>query len=192
MELTIQHISKAEEANPWFEILERAITKDRRAQEWIYKTHAPRLLAICSRYFENRDDAIEALNHAFLKIFNKISTYNRKNSFEGWTYRIVQLTAIDYVRKQYRKNDYVDVESVQDKVAIDAPVDESYKAEHLLQGLSLLAPTTRVVFNLFAIEGYAHKEIAKLLDISTGTSKWHVSEARRILRKQFKNKRDDA
>ena len=164
------------------ELLKKCMDNDRLAQAQLYKQYQGKLLAMCMRYFTNRDDALEALNHGFLKVFKNLDKYNSSYAFEGWIYKIVQNTALDYFKSKYRK----EVESSVELLDFDAPVpaliEDKYDAEDLMQLLYELPPTTRAVFNLFAIEGYAHTEIAEMLQIAQGTSKWHVNKAREILK----------
>lgn len=163
------------------ELLKQCVQNDRLAQAQLYKQYQGKLLAMCMRYFTNRDDALEALNHGFLKVFKNLEKYNPNYAFEGWIYKIVQNTALDYFKSKYRKEVESSVELLDTDVAVPAMIDDNYAAEDLMQLLQALPPTTRAVFNLFAIEGYAHAEIAEMLQIALGTSKWHVNKAREIL-----------
>jgi RNA polymerase sigma factor (sigma-70 family) len=164
------------------ELLKQCVQNDRLAQAQLYKQYQGKLLAMCMRYFTNRDDALEALNHGFLKVFKNLDKYNSSYAFEGWIYKIVQNTALDYFKSKYRKEVESSVELLETDVAVSALIDDTYAAEDLMQLLQALPPTTRAVFNLFAIEGYAHAEIAEMLQIAAGTSKWHVNKAREILK----------
>ena len=164
------------------ELLKLCVQNDRLAQAQLYKQYQGKLLAMCMRYFTNRDDALEALNHGFLKVFKNLDKYNSSYAFEGWIYKIVQNTALDYFKSKYRKEVESSVELLETDVAVSALIDDTYAAEDLMQLLQALPPTTRAVFNLFAIEGYAHAEIAEMLQIAAGTSKWHVNKAREILK----------
>ena len=164
------------------ELLKLCVQNDRLAQAQLYKQYQGKLLAMCMRYFTNRDDALEALNHGFLKVFKNLDKYNSSYAFEGWIYKIVQNTALDYFKSKYRKEVESSVELLETDVAVSALIDDTYAAEDLMQLLQALPPTTRAVFNLFAIEGYAHTEIAEMLQIAAGTSKWHVNKAREILK----------
>ena len=134
------------------------------------------------RYCENRDDALDILNQGFLKVFHNLHTYDRKYELGGWIYRIVQYTAIDHVRKHLRKDRQMPKEVLDEQIEVEAGMIEKLYAEDLLQLIHKLPLTTKVVFNLFAIEGFSHKDIAKELSMSVGTSKWHVNNARKRLK----------
>lgn len=159
-------------------LIARCREGNRLAQAELYKKYHGKLMGLCLRYFVNRDDALEALNHGFLKIFKNLDAYRPEHAFEAWIYRIVQNTALDYVRIKY-KNEWTRAE-VQTAMEPSAEPDVYRKADatELINLLQRLPATTRTVFNLFAIEGYRHDEIAAMLEISEGTSKWHVNQAR--------------
>ncbi len=167
------------------ELLKQCVANDRLAQAKLYKQYHGKLLAMCLRYFTNRDDALEALNHGFLKVFKNLEKYNPNYAFEGWIYKIVQNTALDYFKSKYRKEVESSVELLTHDVATPALIDDNLAAVDLMNLLHVLPPTTRAVFNLFAIEGFAHTEIADLLGIALGTSKWHVNKAREILKERI-------
>ncbi len=156
---------------------------DRLAQARLYQMFHGKLMSVCLRYFSNRDDALEALNHGFYKIFRNLSQFQSEKEFEAWSYRIVQNTAIDYVRKKYRIEYELIEEGAEPEVTCDPEVIQKLNADSLLVYFQQLPPATRTVFNLFAIEGYSHDEISKMLNISVGTSKWHVNQARERLQK---------
>lgn len=167
------------------ELLSGCQKGDRLAQARLYKMFHGKLMTVCLRYFSNRDDALEALNHGFFKIFKNLGHYKSEREFEAWAYRIVQNTAIDYLRKKYRI-EYEWMEDVKEKEWVTDPeVIQKLDAESLLHYFQQLPPATRTVFNLFAIEGYSHEEIAAELQISKGTSKWHVNQAREKLQKML-------
>lgn len=138
-------------------------------------------MAMIRRYTNDRDKAIDILNNGFLRAFRKIGDYHQTGSFEGWLRRIMVHAIADYFRNAQ--------ETAKERSVGDLPEYSLYSNDanqleykELLLALHQLPPATRVVINLFIIEGYAHKEIATLLNISTGTSKWHVAEGKRILK----------
>ena len=145
------------------------------------------LYRVCRRYATNEDEIGSLLNSAFLKIVRKIKSYNADIPFEAWIRRIMINTAIDHYRKQKKYKAtffYPDEEqmSIYHKKVVDYNVaDQSFDAEQLQQFINHLPPVTKTVFNLFAVDGYSHKEIGAMLKISVGTSKWHLSTARRKL-----------
>lgn len=167
-------------------LLEKCIAKDDKSIHELYRSCFSVMKGISKRYQQNDADIDEAINRGFLKVIQKLHTYDPSNSFEGWYKKILVNTNIDIYRSSKRHQErmlYVD--SVQDYEQTLVEVkhsDEQHSYESLLKMIKSLPPMTRQVFNLFAIDGYAHKEIAEILDISVGTSKWHVSDARKKLK----------
>ena len=167
--------------------IEACKNNDRLAQGKLYKKYHGKLLAMCLRYFDNREDALDALNQGFLKIFKNLDDYNPKYDFGGWAYRIVQSTAIDLVRKHLRKEKKFQLFEIKDDLKVSPNAIQNLYAQDLLELMHKLPLTTRVVFNLFALEGYSHQEIAEKLNMSVGTSKWHVNNGRKKLKKWMEN-----
>jgi RNA polymerase sigma-70 factor (ECF subfamily) len=136
------------------------------------------------RYTRNQHDAIEVLHNGFLKVYKNMHRFDSsKASLYTWIRTIVVHTAIDFIRQKARW--YVpqaEIEKVEGP-GIDAEAVQRMSAQELLKLVTELPPATQTVFNLYVVEGYTHKEIGKLLGISDGTSKWHLSEARRQLQK---------
>ena len=140
------------------------------------------MLAVIRRYTSDRDKATDILNNGFLRAFTKIAQYQQTGSFEGWLRRIMVHAVADY----FRNGSGQTKEQMPGELPGDLAITtESNTLEYkdLLLVLQQLPPTTRIVINLFIIEGYSHKEIAELLNISTGTTKWHVSEGKRLLQR---------
>lgn len=136
------------------------------------------------RYTSNEDEGVEILNDVFLKVFKDINKYKGTGSLAGWIRKIALYTAIDYVRKNnsYRKT--IDLDAVGD-VDIQNEALDLINTSEILQFIQQVSPASRNVFSLYALEGYSHKEIAEMLDISIGTSKWHLANARKELKKMF-------
>lgn len=154
------------------------------SQEKLYNLFFDRQMAVIRRYTNDQDKAIDILNNGFLRAFKKIGDYSQTGSFEGWLRRIMIHAVADYFRNgQGQTKEQTVGEIPEHSLYTDDNNQLEYK--ELLQVLQLLPPTTRVVINLFIIEGYAHKEIAALLNISTGTSKWHVAEGKKILKEHL-------
>jgi RNA polymerase sigma factor (sigma-70 family) len=154
---------------------------DRNAQERLYRDYFKVMMTICLRYTRNNEDAVEVLNNGFLRVFKNIRRYDSsKASLYTWIRTIVINSCLDFV-KQKQKLDNVHELNEDLEVHIAPEVISKMKGEELLEEIRKLAPATQAVFNLYAIEGYNHKEIGQLLGISAGTSKWHLSVARRTL-----------
>jgi RNA polymerase sigma-70 factor (ECF subfamily) len=138
------------------------------------------MASICLRYTRNEEDAIEVLHNGFLKVYKNIHTYDTsKASLYTWIRKIVVNSAIDFIRQRSRFST-VELEKAEEP-GIDAVAIQRLSAQELLRLVQQLSPATQTVFNLYVIEGYNHREIANLIGISEGTSKWHLSEARRQL-----------
>lgn len=139
------------------------------------------MASICLRYTRNQEDAIEVLHNGFLKVYKNIHTYDAaRASLYTWIRKIIVNTAIDFIRQREKFYTRIELEKVEEP-AIDADAVQRMSAQELLQLVRKLSPATQGVFNLYVVEGYNHREIATLLGISEGTSKWHLSEARKQL-----------
>jgi RNA polymerase sigma factor (sigma-70 family) len=166
------------------ELVRGCIANDRRAQEQLYKQFYGSMTSICMRYTRNQHDAIEVLHNGFLKVYKNIQRFDAsKASLYTWIRTIVIHTAIDFIRQKSRW--YIPQSEIEkaDHTGIDADAIQRMSSQELLKLVQELPPATQTVFNLYVVEGYTHKEIGELLGISDGTSKWHLSEARRQLQK---------
>lgn len=173
-------VDQADQPIPLTALIEGCKRQDRLCQEKLYGRFFDQMLAVIRRSFSDQDAAISILNNGFLRAFKKIDQYNGRGSFEGWIRRIITHAIADYFREH-------ETELAIQKTEIKENLPEQHTKDpmaykDLLQVLQYLPPATRLVINLFIIEGYSHKEIAGMLGISTGTSKWHVSEGKRLLK----------
>ena len=160
---------------------------DRRAQFQLYKSCYSVLMSVCMRYKKDQDAAAEVLNMGFLKILNNIGKYKEEVPFEAWIRRIMINTVIDEFRKNRKvqelmeSTDFTEDQNYTDYVDYNT-ADRLFDAEQLEAIIKRLPPVSQKVFNLYAIDGYTHKEIADMLGISDGTSKWHLSFARKKIK----------
>lgn len=139
------------------------------------------MASLCLRYTRNEEDAIEVLHNGFLKVYRNIHTYDAvKASLYTWIRTIMVNSAIDFIRQREKFHTRIDIEKAEEP-AVEADAVQRMSAQELLHLVQQLSPATQAVFNLYVIEGYNHREIANLLGISEGTSKWHLSEARKQL-----------
>ncbi len=172
------------------EIVKGCQNNERKYQEILYRRYARKMYGICMSYAGNRDLAQDMLHDAFLKIFRTIDSFKMEGSLEGWIRRVVSNTAIDLLRKKQRLDQYIaeDMEEIQtDK----KPGVHSYLAtQEILEMVRHLPDGARVIFNLFALEGFSHKEIADQLQISEGTSKSKYNRARSILKGWIENNQE--
>lgn len=162
-------------------LVDRCLANDRSAQAQLYKKHYGKMMGLCMRFTGNREDALETLNDGFLKVFRNLDKYKWQGPLEAWIYRIVYNTLMDRVKVKLRQPIAADIEEAEFEPTREITVLEKLFAEDLLELLNVLPDATRAVFNLFAIDGYKHEEIAEMAGISTGTSKWHVNQARKQL-----------
>lgn len=139
------------------------------------------MMSLCMYYTKNEMDAVEVLNTGFLKVFHNINRYeSTQASLYTWIRTIVINSCLDHIKAK-KMEVYEELDEAAE-VHIESGVVSKMNAKELLDMVRQLPPATQAVFNLYMIEGYSHKEIATLLGISTGTSKWHLSEARKQLR----------
>ncbi|TNE64835.1 MAG: sigma-70 family RNA polymerase sigma factor [Bacteroidetes bacterium] len=169
------------------ELLHAAREGERKAQYQLYQQCYPVLMSVCVRYRRDESEAVAALNDGFLKILQNLHRYSPDIPFIAWIRRIQINTLIDMFRREAKWRDQVllseKIEQTSDKVSVDwNEADQRFDAQQLEALLQRLPPVSRQVFNLFALDGYSHAEISAMLDISEGTSKWHVSFARSQLR----------
>ena|SRR5690554_247434 len=172
------------------EIIAGCIAGKEKFQKILYMDKYNLFYRVCIRYTKCYTDAEQLTNDGFIKIFNNIKSYSNKGSFEGWMRRIMVNTCLDHLKSKrvqqqkktvgtddYTENVYFTIhENAIDKIAYD----------DLLNMIHSLPETTQLVFNLFIMEGFSHREIAQKLGISEGTSQWHVNNARKILQAKIK------
>ncbi len=144
------------------------------------------MTSICMRYTRNEHDAIEVLHNGFLKVFKHIHQFDQvKASLYTWIRTIMVNTAIDFVRQHHKHARQLELDQATEPY-IDSEALQKLDASELLHLVRKLPPATQTVFNLYVIEGFTHKEIGVKMGISEGTSKWHLSEARKLLQKSLK------
>ena len=155
---------------------------DTKAQEQLYNLFSSKMFSVCLKYSRNYAEAEDNLQDGFLIIFKKIEQFNFKGSFEGWIKRIM----VNNVLQQYRNATYMEI--VTDDIAEEVEVElenENVSLDYLMKIIQELPDRYRLVFNLYVIDGYSHKEIADMLEITTGTSKSNLARARLILKEKI-------
>jgi len=156
---------------------------DIKAQEQLYKLLSPKLFSVCLKYSRNYAEAQDNLQDGFLIIFNKMEQFNFKGSFEGWAKRIM----VNNVLQTYRGSvvfEIVNDTITEEEIEID---DESITLDYLLKIIQELPDRYRLVFNLYVMDGYSHKEISEMLNITTGTTKSNLARAKMILKEKIEN-----
>jgi len=164
------------------ELIKGCLRRDHTAQELLYNTYASRMYGLCHRYVKDSMGAEDVLITAFTKVFDKIQQFKSEGSFEGWIRRIVVNEALTYLRRN--RSMYLETELEKaDREPDYGTIGDHLEAEDLIRMIQELPTGYRVVFNLYAIDGYSHKEIADQLGISENTSKSQLSRARTYLQK---------
>ncbi len=158
-----------------------------KAQKALFDLYAPKLYAVCLRYMKDQVRAQDTLQDALIKIFAKISNYKSEGSFEGWLKKITVNTCLDQLRKDKKLLTDLAIDDVSHKLSTNSFSAEKLMADDLLNLVQALPDGYRTVFNLFAIEGYSHQEIAKQLGISESTSKTQYLRARAYLKDRIEN-----
>jgi RNA polymerase sigma factor (sigma-70 family) len=164
------------------QLIELCISGNNLAQKKLYDAFSKKLYGICLRYAANEEEAQDILQDGFVKIFTKMNSFKFEGSFEGWMKRVMVHTAIEVYRKKMDTSDVKDIESSH---LFSIPDEKTLEVEELLKIIQDLPNGYRMVFNLYAIEGYSHAEIAKKLNISEGTSKSQLARARAYLQKKI-------
>ena len=166
-------------------LVKRSVAGDYRAFKLLYEKHISRVYAICLRYCSNEDEASDVTQEVFIQVWEKLSNYRQESAFSTWLYRVTTNIAISYIRKRspwwahsVEWSETSNEEQLRSKEA---------RFEHSLdRKIADLPEQARLVFILFAIEGYRHNEIARILDISPGTSKAQYHRARQLLKEKLK------
>ncbi len=165
------------------QLIQGCIRNERGAQEKLYRLFYPKMMALVKRYIDHEMQAEEIMNNGFLRAFQKVKQYNFQGSFEGWLRKIVFHAVADYVKQNTRYSEKV-VLVEKDECVHKDHADRLYY-DQLLKLVQALPDATRTVFNMYVMEGFTHKEIGNMLGISEGTSKWHLSEGRRVLKEKI-------
>lgn len=185
MSIAISYQSVLLETDELNLLIKQCAQNQRTAQERIYHIFYGKMMAMVKRYFPQQENAEEILNNGFLRAFQKISSYQFKGSFEGWLRRIVFHSISDYVKAnvKYTQNKT----TLEDKeYYITVEESDGILYQDLIKLIHELPTTSKIVFNMHVMEGIPHKKIGEMIGISEGTSKWHLSEARKILQNKIK------
>ncbi|HET8828986.1 MAG TPA: RNA polymerase sigma factor [Pelobium sp.] len=167
------------------ELIDRCRKDDAKAQEMLYKRFYAYAMAICVRYCINRDDALEAVNDAFIKLFKTIKTFEHSRLIKPWFRQIVVNSAIDNRRKNLKYANVLDIEDTEEPFN-NANIISKINADEILSLLKDLPEMHRVVFNLYEIDGYTHEEISDILEMPSSSSRVYLSRAKEKLRKLVK------
>jgi RNA polymerase sigma-70 factor (ECF subfamily) len=164
------------------QIIALAVSNNRQAQQQLYAKFSPKMLGVCRQYFKDLPQAEDVMLTAFMKVFSNLKHFEHKGSFEGWVRRIIVNECISAIRVQ-KKVVYLDDEVYQ--VEGYNEIESDFNVADIQYMIDNLPDGCRMVFNLYAIEGFKHKEIAVMLGINEGTSKSQLSHARKLLQQQM-------
>jgi RNA polymerase sigma factor (sigma-70 family) len=165
------------------QIIELCAKHDRKAQQVLYDRYSRLLLGVCLRYATDKAEAEDILQESFLKIFFSIKDFSGSGSFVGWLRKVAVNTAITHYHKNLKYRFHVEIEEyVSVETGVTSFEEDFYTSEELYRVLNELPAGYRMVFNLYAVEGYKHKEIAEMLGIDTNTSKSQYSRAKAVIR----------
>lgn len=168
------------------EIIEGCKRNRRGAQDALYEKYSSMLFGVCLRYTKNRYDAEDVLQEGFVKIFKNIAMYSQDRSFEGWIRRIMINTAITHYRKNLRHAYHDDIDDMPHVKVQEADFGVcEFTREELMNTINALPDGYRMVFNMYVVEGYKHKEIAEMLGIDINTSKSQLSRAKKYLQREL-------
>jgi len=168
-------------------VIKFCIDGDRKSQEKLYNHYASRMKGVCMRYAKSKQAAEDIFQDGFVKVFMNLYKYNGQGSFDGWVRRIIVNTAIDAYKKNLRLNDTSSYDDLKEQELITIDSFEYLKERELLELLQKLPDVLRLVFNLYAIEGYTHKEIAEMLQITENASKSQLYRSRKLIQQMLFN-----
>ncbi|MDD2982069.1 MAG: sigma-70 family RNA polymerase sigma factor [Crocinitomicaceae bacterium] len=163
-------------------LINECVKGNAKAQKMLFDKFAPKMMTVCLRYASDSMEAEDILQDGFVKTFNKLVDFKQEGSLEGWIRRIMVNTALDAIRKNKKYAQDANIDDVGFKISNFESASDDIQAEDLLKLINSMPEGYKVVFNLFAIEGYSHKEISELMNISENTSKSQYSRARSYLR----------
>jgi RNA polymerase sigma factor (sigma-70 family) len=169
------------------EFIQSCIDKDAVSLKLLYENFYPKMFPLCKRYANNEDDALDILHDGFIKVFKNIDKYQVGTSLNAWIKRIMVNTAIDYYRKETRRR----ASNIEEAITLSSDNPDALSdisADEIISLLQHLSPSYRSVFNMYVIEGYSHKELASILEITESTSRSNLVKARNKMRELLVSK----
>lgn len=162
--------------------------KDPRCQKLLFTTYAPKMLGVCRRYVDSLDTAEDILQDGFIKVFQKIDTYTGEGAFGGWIRRVFVTTALEHLRQNKAMQFNVSLDDI-NEIQADAGISvlSRLTVDDLMKCIAELPMGYRTIFNLYAIEGYSHKEIAEMLNIKENSSQSQLVRARKVLQEKVQS-----
>lgn len=166
------------------ELIKGCIRENKACQQALYQKYSGKMLAVCTRYARHRLEAEDLVQDGFIKVFNNIHKFKFKGSFEGWVRRIMVNTALKNYKKSSFQKEQIGIQDYKGGV-IEPSVMNELSAQEIMKLIAKLPTGYKIVFNLYAIEGYSHREIGNMLDIQESTSRSQLTKARRMLKKMI-------
>lgn len=163
------------------QMLSGSIIKNITAQEKLYNRYSSKMLGVCYRYAKNRADAEDMLQEGFIKVFHQLHQFRNEGSLEGWIRRIMVNTCINQIKKNKRFSDCLDISNAVDLSAKEESVFSIMQAREIIECIRMLPLGYKTVLNLYAIEGFSHREIGLMLEIEEGTSRSQYARAKSLL-----------
>jgi RNA polymerase sigma factor (sigma-70 family) len=162
-------------------ILKGCLQNEPAAQRELYNRYSPKMLSVCYRFAHNREDAEDMLQEGFIKVFSQMHTFGNRGAFEGWIRRIIVHTCINILKKNKKFNESVDIIHATAIQVREESVPSIVQAKQVIECIRMLPIGYRTVLNLYAIEGYSHREIGAMLDIEESTSRSQYTRAKAML-----------
>ena len=173
--------------NDEIELVRGCVNNERHSQNTLFHKYSKKMMSVCFRYSRNREDAEDVLNEGFMRVFEKLHTFNATGSLEGWIRKVIVNVAIAKFNVGSKLYRFVDIDTVQINDHNSNDIYSNLNAKELILQIQKLPPVYQMVFNLYVFEGLKHKEIAEQLNISEGTSKSNLSDARTWLKKRIQD-----
>jgi RNA polymerase sigma-70 factor (ECF subfamily) len=162
-------------------LLQGCMKNDAHAQQVLYYKYSPKMLSVCYRYSKSREDAEDMLQEGFIKVFTQIHKFENRGSLEGWILRIIVHTCINHLKKNKKFNEHIDLAYAGDILIKEDNIPAIIQAKQVVESIRSLPMGYRTVLNLYAIEGYSHKEIGFMLEIEESTSRSQYTRAKNML-----------
>ena len=170
-------------------IIAGCLHNDTLAQRELYSRYSPKMLSVCYRFAQSREDAEDMLQEGFIKVFTQMHTFQNKGAFEGWIRRIIVHTCINFLKKYKKFNENIDLAYATNLQAKEETVPSIMQGKQVVECIRLLPIGYKTVLNLYAIEGYSHREIGSMLDIEESTSRSQYTRAKAMLENLLIKKR---
>jgi len=170
-------------------IIAGCLHNDPTAQRELYNRYSPKMLSVCYRFAQNREDAEDMLQEGFIKVFTQMYTFQNKGAFEGWIRRIIVHTCINFLKKYKKFNESMDLAYATNLQSKDETVPSMMQGKQVVECIRILPLGYKTVLNLYAIEGFSHREIGVMLDIEESTSRSQYTRAKAMLENLLIKKR---